>query len=189
MERDDAILDYLQGKMPKAERNRFEAAMADDASLAGEVDVMRAVRAELANAPKHEKADAVWDRLSAAIDPVPQVANENRAPWTQMLRYAAVAAVAVACWQVAIVPRMGGGPEGYRAASESTDAFILQVKFVDGATVAEITDLLAEVEGTISDGPSALGIMRLSFAAEDLRRQALEVLSSREGLVELVQAQ
>lgn len=189
MERDDAILDYLQGKLSKEERMRFETAMADDASLAAEVEVMRAVRAELANAPRHAQADAVWNRLSAEMAPTPQVANENRSPWTQVLRYAAVAAVAVACWQVAIVPRIGGGPEVYRAASESADAFVLQVKFADNATVSEIAQVLAEVEGTISDGPSALGIMRVSFAVEASRAQALDTLAGRPALVEFVQAQ
>ena len=189
MDREEAILDYLQDRLGPAERDRFETAMADDASLAAEVDMMRSVRAELANGPRHTSTDAVWDRLSASIAPAPGVANENRAPRVQALRYAAVALLAIACWQAVIVPRITSAPDVYRTASEASDPYVLQVKFADDATIAQIGSLLGEVNGTISDGPSALGIVRLSFVEESARRQAIETLAAQVALVEFVQPQ
>lgn len=185
MDRDDKILDYVQNRLAPADRAQFENAMAKDTSLAAEVDLMRSVRAELKAAPTHENADAVWDKLSATIDPAPQTANDNRRPWLQVLQYAAVALVAVAAWQFAVVPRISEEPGGFQAASEQSGGFVLQVKFVESATIGEITDLLRPLNGAITDGPSALGLVRVSFAEASMQQAALEVLSNRSDLVEV----
>lgn len=185
MDRDDAVLDYLQDRMAAPERAAFEEAMAQDPSLAAEVSLMQSVRAELGSAPRHEQADAVWDRLSAAMEPV-QPANENRSPWRQVLQYAAACVLAVSLWQLAVVPRLGAPDDGFRAASEQRDAFALQVKFVDAATLPEIAKVLGPLGGTISDGPGALGILRVSFPSAAQRDEALRVLEDRVPLVEFI---
>jgi anti-sigma-K factor RskA len=187
MDRDDAILDYLQGRLPPAERERFEASMAGDPALAAEVAVMRAARDGLADAPRHDRADAVWDRLSAAIDAPPVAANQNRPLWRQFARYAAVAALAVVSWQVAIAPLITDAPPVYRAASDGGDGFVLQVRFADGATMAEITALLSQFDGAIVGGPGALGLLRVSFADEAARARALEGLTAQSALVDFAQ--
>lgn len=186
MDRDDALLDYLQDRLAPDDRKRFETAMANDAALSAEVDLMRSVRTELASAPKHRNAEAVWDRLSTAIDAPPQAANENRSPWLPLLKYAAVAAFAVAVWQSAVVPRIGEAPDTFRAASEQSVGFVLQVKFLETATIGEITALLLPLNGTIVDGPSALGLVRVAFAEEATQQDAIDALGARDDLVELV---
>lgn len=186
MDRDQSILDYLQNRLSSADRKAFETVMAQDASLAAEVDLMRSVRAELASMPGHKNANAVWDRLSAQMDAAPQAANDNRRPWQQALKYAAVAMIAVAAWQVTIGPRLNEGPTGFRTASEETAAFTFQVKFIESATLGEIAALLAPLGGTISDGPSALGLVRLSFAEAGLRDAALKTLVDHGAPVEFV---
>ncbi|MEL6119428.1 MAG: hypothetical protein AAFR49_07080, partial [Pseudomonadota bacterium] len=65
MDRDDAILHYLQDRLDAEERKSFELDLAEDPALAAEVDLMRAVREEMGAEPQHEKAEEVWDRLSA----------------------------------------------------------------------------------------------------------------------------
>lgn len=186
MERDQDILDYLQDRLGPSEREAFEKTMAQDASLAAEVEVMQAVRSELSGSPKHDKAEAVWDQLSAEIDGMPRAANDNRQPWKHILRYAAVALLAIAVWQFAVVPRIGEAPGGFRTASEHVDDFVLQVKFVDSAPFGDISDLLGTLGGVISDGPSALGLVRVSFPDAAARAAALDTLSERADIVELV---
>lgn len=186
MDRDDAILDYLQDQMTPQERASFEQAMAQDASLAAEVSLMQSVRAELASGPPHEQADEVWRKLSATLDAPAQPANENRGPWRQLLQYAAACVLAVSLWQLAVVPRLGGADGGFRAASDASEAFVLAVKFVDTATLAQITDALAPFGGTITDGPSALGILRVSFADAQQQSAAQEGLGNRPDLVEFL---
>lgn len=186
MDRDETILEYLREKLPPEDRSAFEATMAQDAALAAEVELLRAVRSELATGPKHDNAGAVWDRLAAKMDPLPVHANDNRSPWIHTLRYAAVAVLAVAAWQFTVVPRTGTAPDGFRTSSEVTAAFVLQVKFLDNATIADIGLLLAPANGTIIDGPSALGIVRVSFPDQAARVQALESLGAQSDLVEFV---
>jgi len=65
MDRDDQILDYLQGRLAPADHEQFEASMAQDASLKAEVDIMRSVRSSLADAPKHGNSAEVWNARQA----------------------------------------------------------------------------------------------------------------------------
>lgn len=189
MDRDDAMLDYLQGRLTPEERASFEAEIARDSSLSAEVSLMKSVRAALKEGPEHENAAAVWNRLSADMDASPQAANENRRPWLEALKYAAACVLAVAVWQFAVVPRLGALDGGFRAASEQSNAFMLQVKFVESATLSEIGNVLGPLGGVISDGPSALGILRLSFPDARRRDEALDALDGRDDLVDFVSVQ
>lgn len=189
MDRDDKILEYLQDRLAPEERKQFEKDMAGDGSLSAEVNVMRSIRAQLSSGPRHENADAVWSRLSANLGPTPRPANENRGPLIQLLKYAAVATIAVAAWQLTIVPRTGGVTGGFSTASERSDAFVLQVKFAQNVTIADIGAMLLPLEGTITDGPSALGLVRVSFGNAEARQQALEMFNSSVDLVEFVAEQ
>ncbi|MEM1074994.1 MAG: hypothetical protein AAF665_15710 [Pseudomonadota bacterium] len=186
MDRDQKILDYFQNRLTERDRKAFEAAMTRDPSLTAEVNVMRAVRAELASAPGHDSAAAVWDRLSAEIDAAPHAANDNRRLWQELLKYAAVAMISVAVWQLTIGPRVSVAPDGFRTAGEQPAGFTFQVKFVDTATLVDISALIAPLGGTISDGPTALGLVHLSFADEHLRDEAIRELEGRRDLVEFV---
>ncbi|ABG33450.1 hypothetical protein CEP88_09260 [Roseobacter denitrificans] len=185
MDRDDQILNYVQDRLSPQDRAAFEEAMARDAALSGEVALMQAVRGALAQEPKHDNSDAVWDRLSASMSPVPQPANMNSSPWAQLARYAAVAAIAVLAWQV-VVPRSSGVPTGFTPATEGAGAFVLQVKFADSATFGDIGALLGPLGGTITDGPTALGLVRVSFADATSLQEAAVALDARSDLVELV---
>ncbi|MDW3224431.1 MAG: hypothetical protein R8G34_16375 [Paracoccaceae bacterium] len=189
MDRDDTILDYLQNRLGPKDREKFEQDMAGDASLSSEVNVMRSVRAQLATGPRHENAEAVWTRLSNSIDAKPQPANENRRPWAPLLKYAAVATIAVAAWQLTIVPHTNGVSEGFSTATERAEAFVIQIKFAENVTIGDIGALLLPLEGRITDGPSALGLVRISFANAEVQQQALEVLTTRTDLVEFVTEQ
>lgn len=186
MNRDQDILDYFQDRLTPDRRAAFEAEMAQDASLAAEVELLRSVRAELAQAPKHENAAVVWDRLSAEFDATPLTANDNRPLWKEALKYAAVAVLCIATWQATVGPRFGAELTGFRAASEDRIDFSLQVKFVPTANYADIAALLTPLGARITDGPTALGLLRLSFADAGSRQQAIGVLEASDDLVELV---
>ena len=184
MDRDEVILSYVQNRLGPDERAAFEADMAQDSALSAEVDLMRLVRDDLAKAPKHDGAEAVWDRLSENMTPPP--ANTNSRPFMQVLRYAAVAGLSVAVWQMAVVPRLSGPDQDFRTATTPSDAFTIQMKFVDAATISDIGALLVPLSGTITDGPSALGLVMLAFPDQASRDAAMDVLRSRSDLIELV---
>ena len=186
MDRDDKILNYVQERLSPQDRAAFEASMATDAALASEVALMQSVRGAMASAPKHDKSEAVWDRLSASMTPVPEPANTNRSPLIAVLRYAAVAAIAVTAWHLTVVPRSSGVPGGFAPATETTAAFVLQVKFADTASFGEIGALLGPLGGSISDGPTALGLVRVSFTDEISLQEAVGALNAASDIVELV---
>lgn len=186
MDRDDAILSYIQDRLDPAERKAFEKTLVEDPSLAAEVEVMRAVRDEMNAGPQHNRADEVWERVSVAMDGVAPPANDNRRPMLEILKYAAVAVVAVAAWQFTVAPQLSGTPGGFRAASEERAEFVLQVRFVGTATINEIGVVLRPLGATITDGPGALGVLSLSFADAPSRDAAREILASQPELVDVV---
>ncbi|MEM9575773.1 MAG: hypothetical protein AAF999_02035 [Pseudomonadota bacterium] len=186
MNRDEDILDYLQDRLTPDRKAAFEGEMAQNAALAAEVALMKAVRSELAQAPRHEQAEAVWTRLSAEIDAAPKAANDNRPLWKEALKYAAVAILSVAVWQTTLGPRIGIRQDGFRTASEGQVDFSVQVKFVPTASYGEIADLLSSLGGRITDGPSALGLVRLSFDDATARQEAIYLLEAERELVEIV---
>ncbi|WP_424975361.1 hypothetical protein [Dinoroseobacter sp. S124A] len=185
MDREQDILDYLQNRMRPEAQSAFEAEMTRDAALAAEVDLLRKVQAELANGPEHHQAEAVWDRIAAQIE-MPTPANENRRPWAQALRYAAVAVLAIAVWQVTLGPRFLQGEGNFRTASDAQVEAALQVRFAETATLAEIAEALTPLGGTITDGPTALGFVQLSFPDADAAAAARQALAARPELVELI---
>lgn len=185
MDREQDILDYLQGKMPAEAQSAFEAAMAGDAALAAEVELLRKVQAELATGPEHSQAEAVWDRIAAQIETT-SPANENRRPWAQALRYAAVAVLAIGVWQVTLGPRFTQDEGGFRTASDPRTEAALQVRFTEAATLAELAEVLVPLGGTIIDGPTALGLLRLSFPDATGAETARQALAGRPDLVELI---
>ena len=94
--------------------------------------------------------------------------------------------LSVGVWQFAIAPRIGPTPSGFETASEQSGEFTLQVKFRNSASIGEVIALLEPLDAKIADGPSALGILRLSFSDEQARNQALDALNKRAEIVELV---
>lgn len=185
MDREQDILDYLQNRMPAEAQSAFEAEMSRDAALAAEVDLLRKVQAELATGPEHSQAAAVWDRIAAQIE-TPTPANENRRPWAQALRYAAVAVLAITVWQVTLGPRFTQGEGGFRTASDAQVEAAFQVRFTQTATLAEIAEALMPLGGTITDGPTALGFLQLSFPDAEAAAAARQALAARPDLVELI---
>lgn len=186
MDRDQDLLDYFQDRLTPERKAAFEHDLMRDPALKAELEVMRSARAALAKGSKHENADAVWERLSANIDAEPKGANDNRPLWKEVLKYAAVAFVSVSTWQFAVSPIINADPGGFRTASEEQVDFSFQVKFTESASYGDIVAALAPLGARVTDGPSALGLVRLSFSDETLRQEAMSVLEANSDLVEFV---
>ncbi len=186
VDRETDILEYVQNRMSPERRDMFQAELASDPSLAAEVDVMTAARLELANDMVPEGAAAEgWERLSAVIAPV---ANDNRPPVFRYLRVAAAAAVvAVGTWHFAVLPTFfAPGEATFQTASQAAEQPDVTLVFQDTATVAEISDLLLQLNGKVVDGPSALGTYQVRFGSDEERDAAIAELEARSGLVSSV---
>lgn len=185
MDRDDAIVDYMQNRMPPDTRAAFEAEMEADPKLAAEVAVMQAARTDMSQSTVPAGAAAAgWERLSGALD---GPANINRSPVMQFLQIAAAMVLAVAVWHFAVIPSFfDTGPSGFQTASAEDGQPDLNVLFNEGAAMGEVSAILTELEGAIVAGPSALGTYLLRFATTEQREAAFEVLKTREDLFSTV---
>ncbi len=187
MDREDRLLAYMQDKLDPADRAAFEAEIASDSALAAEVAALKAVRQEFGSKTVPGERAAGWQRLSAAIAAQqPLATNDNRPVRLSLWQAAAAAVVAVVMWQVAAVPLLQDEPETYRTVTETVAGPGLQVVFAEDATAGEITAVLREVGGTVTDGPSALGIWRVSFEDAEDRDAAMAALSARTDIIETV---
>lgn len=184
MDREDRLLAYLQNRLPADDVQRFEAEIAADQGLAAEVAALRAVRAELADQDKAQDPDAGWTRLSAALDKESdQPANLNRPIKLSLLQAAGLVFASVLLWQFAVVPNLEDpvGP-GYETVSEAPAGPVLQVIFQGDASIGEISALLRAHDGTVLDGPSALGLYRIEFPDPAQREAASTALADRPDL-------
>lgn len=183
MDRNDTIISYLQGRMPKAARVRFDAEIVEDQDLAAQVAALRSAR-DVLGKEQHNLQPHGWDRLSAAIDAESgKPANDNRPLRMSLLQAACVALVSVMGWHFVAEPLLNTTPALYKMASSESAQMILQVRFADNASISDISRVFYELEGSISEGPSALGIYRVAFENEAVRAAAMAALEERKDLV------
>ncbi|MEM1361256.1 MAG: hypothetical protein AAGF94_06005 [Pseudomonadota bacterium] len=185
MDREERLLVYMQNKLPVDERRQFEAEIADDDKLAAEVAALRSARSVLARQDASADLETDWSNFTKALDaeqPVP--ANTNRPVTLSLLQAAGLVLASVMLWQLAVVPNVDrlsqGG--GYEPVSETASGPVLQVLFAGSAQIGDISEVLRTFDGTILDGPSALGIFRISFPDEAQRDAASTALIDRPDL-------
>jgi anti-sigma factor RsiW len=186
MDRDEKILNYVQGRMDAQERAAFDADIAADPHLSAEIVALSAARDAMkpSGAPDIEKG---WTRLSSAIDAERfRPANDNRPAFLSLVQVACVAVASVLVWQVAIAPLLGGADPVYAPASAGAEGPGLQVVFKETADIGAVSAVLITLEGSIVSGPGAMGIYRITFLDEAARDAAQAVLSKRSDLVDEV---
>lgn len=187
---------YITGKLDAADRARVEAYLAAHPEAARQLDLVRAERAETvaANEASPWPSAAASERLMAALPALRQsssglqvlksnlrqLADAFVAPAPGAVRWAALAAaVLIAVQTVAIITLVVSQRPGvYEAASgaESGDGIAVLVTFSDSAKAEAISQLLAELDATIVDGPKAGGVYKVRLRTEDRSLPAREAL-------------
>ncbi len=188
---DEMLIAYVNGKLPRDDSEQIALEAAQRPELAAEITLMRgiatAVREEARGPSPRELG---WARLSRALDAEekkPASRSRRRSLW----QLAASAAAAVLIWQAVAVPILSlrGDEPGYAPVSEqSAGEFSLSVAFEPEATEEAIRLLLREIDARISDGPSAIGLWRLSFGSAAARDAGLARLRAA-AIVESAQEQ
>lgn len=171
---------YLNRTLDDAERAEVERALAADAALRDELGVLSALRdAVRAEGPDWSPGDLGLARLRREIGGAP------RRSWTRTAA-ALAAAFALGAALTAILARFEVLPDGvtYEQAGAPVSGTVLVVAFRDGATAAEIADLLLSQDATIIDGPSAIGLYHLSLPADADAAAAAQNLLAAGSIVE-----
>lgn len=191
----DTLLDYIQGRLSDDATQELIRECAQDPSLAAEVALMAGVirvQADIAEAAS--PTGFGWARLSRAIDQHQQAEagqsafrRKRFAPW----QVAASAVAAIALWQVLAVPLQfsqdGDGAAYVPASTDDLAGLEAKILFREGTTVAEMRDLLREIDASVTKGPSALGFWTIAFETEADRTSGLAELQRPESPVDFIQ--
>lgn len=178
----EQLLPWLANETLKGEEARAMEALAKESPAAAQdLEFMRGLRTQMksmetANSP----GELGWRRLQQ------QIARERTSTvrGTGWRNIAAIAAAVVILLQAAVI--------GYQwrespVITAGGDGATLQVRFAPTASETAIRELLQEINGSIVDGPGAIGVyhVKIADAEEDptAAAKALEVLRARSDIV------
>jgi anti-sigma factor RsiW len=186
---------YATGKLDPSDRARVEAYLAAHPEVARQLELVRAERDEAVtgnealgwpSAAATERLMASlpaarpgWGGLRALRGGLQQIGGLFVAPATGAVRWAAVAAaVLIAVQTVAIATLVSQRPGTYQTASgvQTGEGITLLVSFADDAKATAISQLLADFDASIVDGPKAGGIYKVRLRTEDRSQPAREAL-------------
>lgn len=150
---------YLNGTLSAPDAARVKLALADSADLQAELEILRRVRSAVReDIAGNSPGEIGLARLKREIAAEPRSAARKPS-------YAALAAAfamgAVISALIATAA-LRAPDETYRQAGGGAAPMSLVVAFRAGATVEQISDLLLANDAVIIDGPSAIGLYRLS---------------------------
>jgi anti-sigma-K factor RskA len=178
----EQLLPWLANETLEGEEARAAEALAKDSPAAArDLEFMRGLRAQMKTLESgNSPGELGWRRLQQ------QIARERRPAmrgggWRTI---AAIAAALVILLQAAVIFHQWQGGDVVPAGGEGAT---LQVRFAPTASETAIREILQEIDGTIVDGPGAIGVyhLRIEGAAEDpaLAAKALEILRGRPDVV------
>jgi hypothetical protein len=185
---------YATGKLDPSDRAKVEAYLAAHPEVARQLDLVRAERDETvaANEALGWPSAAATERLVAALPGarpgrapravrggLRQLRSLLVAPTASAVRWTAVAAaVVIAVQTVALATLVSQRTGTYRTASggQAGDGIALLIVFADEAKASAISQLLADLDGSIVDGPKAGGVYEVRLRTEDRSQAAREAL-------------
>lgn len=178
---------YVNGSLDEVETRRVEDAIKENPTLKDEVAFLQKLREGMkAEAETLSPGAFGLRRLQDSLraeDPLVRARSKISAEQNfRLWRAAAIAACLALVLQAAIM-RTGPAPT-YTAAGGHSAKGALSVTFVGTAAEADIRALLTAQGLRIVDGPSALGVYRVT--GDDLGK-AVQDLSARRDIVETVQ--
>lgn len=185
---------YVNGTLNDAETARVEEKLAHDPDLQKELEFLRALHRNIKNTDIEQNApgELGLKRLQKSIrdeaaqsNMRPSAARQPSSRW----RIAAIAACALLFLQTAVTLPMWKDNDILTAASGTFSTVpagqIVEITFVPTAREENIRALLLSIDATIIEGPSALGLYKLSIA-KDIDGAVLK-LKSRKNLIETVE--
>lgn len=153
---------WVNGTLSQDERDMVEAAMAKDPSLRQEAEMLSLVRATMQQqSDVQSPGDLGLARLRRVIEDNPQQVLEGRSRTRRyILSFSSGLAAALAL--LAVLGNFRASEDVYELASSNDDAANIVVSFRPDVTQASMASLLQMHELVIVDGPSAIGLYRLS---------------------------
>jgi hypothetical protein len=156
---------YVNGTLSEAERSEVEALLARSNRARNELEFFRELSKQVKEEPVEKVSELGWRRLQRDIQKL------NRDPgsgwWKRGL---AVAATLIVALQVGILAqrqdtRVDTRLLGQGAVTSQLQGthWRLQIEFREESDWREISDLIYGLQGTIIDGPSAIGLLHVAI--------------------------
>lgn len=170
---------YLNGTLDDSERTSVNHALATDAGLRAELEVLRRIRTAVQTDDVGQSpGDLGLARLKRDL------AREAKPSWTVRIASVAAAFALGAGVSVLVMGQFVQDPAEYAQAGAPVTGKQLVVAFRPEATAQEIADLLLAHDATIVDGPSAIGLYRIALGeGADARAVGAAFITAR-GIVE-----
>lgn len=194
----ETIQAYVLGTLETERATEIGEAAKTDRELAAEIALWRSAR-EIGSedAAQIGSNELGWKRIERAIAEseqanAPVAANDDEPFWKRRRfagwQVAASVAVAVLGWQALVVPAITpateDAPAEYNLASgEDAAQFTLRIAIAEGATEAQMREVLSEANARIIDGPSAIGLYTVAFADADAKASAATLLTERTDVI------
>ena len=158
---------YLNGSLSPGERQEVESWLGASSEGQAELLLWRAVQLDTRARPQADGGTELgWRRLRTQL---PKPKPETREPRATAWRWAAAASVLMIIGLQSALLLRGTSEQVHRpltTPAASSDAWRLQLRFAESATLSELQALLARHDANIVDGPSALGIYTISVPRE-----------------------
>lgn len=185
---------HAAGTATAAERAEAETLAEQDAGAAARLALAHSSRSAIE--ASEEAAQGQWSPgemgLRRLLRDIEREEEQKQFAWADSVALwrgvAAAAVLALAVMGALRLGEEGAGRSGYEIATSADARAIAQITFAPTATEAEIRALLLETGGTLVDGPSALGIYRLSFGDAKARDSGVARLKGAR-IVESVSAE
>ncbi len=156
----------VNGSLAGAERTAVLSLLSRSPEAALELRLWKAVQAEVRREAVEPGIEMGWRRLEKRVKQ--EEAHERPVRYWRIA--AAAAALTIVGFQSLIVWRMEERDAVLRQlaapAAVSAHEWLVQVRFIESASVAQVNALLAEAGGRIVDGPSALGVYQVAVARD-----------------------
>ena len=178
---------YANDTLTGEERALVERHLADCAHCRAELELLKAIRGEV------RSLDAAPGPGELARARLLKEARRTRGTRSRWLPAALAASVAVIALQAVLLTWMWPSQDTFTPLGSASSAeVVLQLRFSPDATEREIRDALEAVDGSIVDGPGALGVYRVRLDAtgadEEARvASAIEALRSTAPVVTYVE--
>lgn len=179
---------YLRGDLSDVERAEVEKLAAQNPEIAADIEFQKSLKDNLIeNMDSYEPGDMGWARLSKAMDQA-EASEKSLQEQPKFWRYAAAILAVAAIGQAGVLGSMAlnnGQDVQYETASGSNTALhMMTVGFDWSVTTEQLTKVLQDAEGTITAGPSALGLYEIKFQSEQKCLAADVMLKSKDGFID-----
>jgi anti-sigma factor RsiW len=181
---------YVNGTLSNEQHAVVEAYLTRHINARAEVIWLRALRRRMQRLPASKPPGELgWQRLRLSLREAGRVA-----PGPGWWKPAMAAAALIIAVQAAILVDLRPWEGDFRPLSGPVEeGGLVQVQFHPSASMAEIRELLLQVDGRIVDGPSAVGLYRVRIGSGDASAQvvadALSVLHANGDLVDYAAVQ